>query len=904
MVWWAEIQQDRTAQVFMAVSNHRENSDRKTLYVVDGSNYLYRAFYAIRELSNSRGLPTNAVYGFTNMLLKLLRERRPDYLVITFDLKGPTFRHEAYEQYKATRKATPDALVAQIPYIKEIIRGFNIPILEQQGTEADDLIGTLACRYAGEGMEVVIVSGDKDMMQLMTPEIIMIDTMTDRTYDVAAVRARFGVDPEKVPDILGLMGDQSDNIPGIPGIGPKGAQRLIEEHGSIDEIIRNTERLRNPKLRESVRTYGDQALLSRDLARIRTDVPLDLDLEEARLREPDREALARIFRELEFSSLLREFSPEENFGETSYPLLETPESVAAFLSPLKAGGRLVLEMILSGSEPMRAEPVGLALGPAPGEAGYVPLNTASLLPALSPFLADPNITLVGHDLKPVLIVLSRCGLEVAGPAVDTMVAAYILNPARRGLELSEVVQDHLHRQVEPLRKLSGNGAQAQPLPSLPPERLRDFACRRVEAIGELASVLGEKMEEAGLRTLFDSVEMPLVAVLAAMEERGVLLDLKLLQEMSQELDHLLSLSEGKIYDLAGEQFNISSPKQLQAILFDKLHLPRGKKTKGGYSTDVEVLSVLALTHELPAEILAYRSMAKLKSTYVDALPALINPRTGRIHTSYNQTVAATGRLSSSNPNLQNIPIRTLEGKRIRQAFIAQPGWLLVAADYSQIELRVLAHLSEDPVLIDAFNAGEDIHSRTAADVFGVFPEMINAEMRRQAKVINFGVLYGMSAFGLSRELGIPQKQAQAYIDGYFKKYSGVKAYLDGILSQARERGYVTTLLARRRYLPEINSGNQAVRQLAERMAINAPIQGTAADLIKMAMLRIASLLKERGLKSAMTMQVHDELVFEAPREEKEALMNLVRQEMEGVVQLKIPLKVEIAAGQNWDETHG
>ncbi|OPY15395.1 MAG: DNA polymerase I [Syntrophus sp. PtaB.Bin075] len=900
----------------MSTGDNTENSEKSTIYLVDGSNYLYRAFYAIRELSNSRGLPTNAVYGFTNMLIKLLRERKPEYIAITFDLKGPTFRHETYAQYKATRKATPEALIPQIPYIKDIIRGFSIPILEQQGTEADDIIGTLACRFAGEGLKVVIVSGDKDMLQLLSPDVIMIDTMNDRTYDVAAVRERFGVDPEKVPEILGLTGDMSDNIPGIPGIGPKGALRLIEEYGSIEEILRNVERLRNPKLRDSVRVYGEQALLSRDLARIRTGIPLTFDLEEARLQEPDREVLTRLFRELEFSSLLQEFSVVEDCGDNSHTLLRTPEAVAAFMEPLKEGGFLVLEMVISSSEPMRAELIGVALGLDSGNAGYIPLEPGAaeksasslseeqVFPVLFPFLADKKIALVGHDLKTVLIVLSQKGVKVQNPLLDTMVAAYILNPARRGYELSEIVQDYLHRQVEPLRKkLVGGSSPKQSPASFPPERLRDFACRRVEAIGELASTLIEKMEETGLRELFDSVEMPLVAVLAAMEEKGVLLDLHLLKEMSQELGHLLSLSEAKIYALAGERFNIASPKQLQTILFEKLNLPKGKKTKGGYSTDVEVLSNLALNHELPAEILAYRSMAKLKSTYIDALPSLINIRTGRIHTSYNQTVAATGRLSSSNPNLQNIPIRTLEGKRIRQAFIAPPGWAIVSADYSQIELRVLAHLSEDPVLINAFAAGEDIHSRTAADVFGVFPEMINAEMRRQAKVINFGVLYGMSAFGLSRELGIPQKQAQAYIDGYFKKYESVKTYLDGILQQARERGYVTTLLNRRRYLPEINSVNPAVRQLAERMAINAPIQGTAADLIKMAMLRIADLIREKGMKSAMTMQVHDELVFEVPQEEKIALMNLVRQEMEGVVELKVPLKVDIASGRNWDEAH-
>ncbi len=902
----------RNGRGLMPTGDNTENRMNNAIYLIDGSNYLYRSFYAIRELSNSRGFPTNAIYGFTNMLIKLLRERVPEYVIVTFDLKGPTFRHEAYEQYKATRKATPDSLVVQIPYVKEMIRGFSIPILEQQGVEADDLIGTLACRFAGEGRRVVIISGDKDMMQLISPEVIMIDTMTDRTYDESAVRERFGVEPGKVPEILGLMGDVSDNIPGVPGIGPKGARRLIEAYGSIEEVIRNVDRLHNAKLRESIRTYADQALLSRDLACIHTDVPLTFDLEEARLREPELDVLTRLFREMEFSSLLKEFSAKKDAGEESCTVLRTPEALAAFLAPLKKGSKMALEMVLSHSEPMRAELIGLALGRATGETGYIPLavsreefpelEEAKVWSLLSPYLSDPAMTLAGHDLKTILIVLSRKGLEVKGALLDTMVAAYILNPARRSFDLSEVVQDHLQRQVDFLPKLTGSASQMQSLDSLPPERLGASACRRVEAILDLADLLVEKLDEAGMRELFDSVEMPLVPVLAAMEEKGVLLDLELLKEMSLELDSLLALSEGKIYALAGERFNIASPKQMQTILFDKLGLPKGKKTKGGYSTDVEVLSNLALNHELPAEILSYRSMAKLKSTYIDALPSLINPATGRIHTSYNQAVAATGRLSSSNPNLQNIPVRTLEGKRIRQAFIAPPDEYIVSADYSQIELRVLAHLSEDPVLIDAFIAGEDIHSRTAAEVFGVFPEMINAEMRRQAKVINFGVLYGMSAFGLSRELGISQKQAQAYIDGYFARYKGVRDYLDGVLDFARQQGYVATLLNRRRYLPEINSGNPAVRQLAERMAINAPIQGTAADLIKMAMLRIAASLRERGMKSAMTMQVHDELVFEAPREEKDPLMDLVRQEMEGVLSLKVPLKVDITVGRNWDES--
>jgi DNA polymerase-1 len=526
------------------------------------------------------------------------------------------------------------------------------------------------------------------------------------------------------------------------------------------------------------------------------------------------------------------------------------------------------------------------------------------LPVLNKILADGRIKKHGHDVKNMIIALAGRGMALVNPGCDTMVAAYVLNPAKHNVNLAEVARDYLRIQIVDARNLIGTGAKSIPFSAVPLDQLMDYACRRADAVMALSVVFGEKMAAEGLAGLFDEVEMPLAAVLAAMEQQGVLLDLKLLAGMSQELEQWMALSEEKIYGLAGETFNINSPKQLQVILFDKMRLPRGRKTKEGYSTDVDVLTHLAASHELPAEILAYRSLAKLKSTYIDALPALVNGRTGRIHTSYNQTVAATGRLSSSNPNLQNIPIRTPEGKRIRQAFIAPEGWEIVSADYSQIELRVLAHLSGDKTLVAAFESGEDIHSRTASDLFGVFPAMVNAEMRRQAKVINFGVLYGMSAFGLARELGINQKLAQIYIDEYFKKYAGVKTYLDGILEAARRDGYVTTLFSRRRYLPELNNANAVVRQFAERMAINTPIQGTAADLIKIAMISIAGKLKARRLAAVMIMQVHDELVFEVPAAEKDAVMELVIREMEGVATLRVPLKVDCASGKNWDEAHG
>ena len=890
-----------------------EQKRRSKLVLVDGSNYLFRAFYAIRELSNSKGFPTNAIYGFTTMLMKLLHDQEPDYIAVAFDVKAPTFRHDAYDGYKATRRAVPDTLIPQIPYVKEIVRGFSIPVLELPGYEADDVIGTLACRYAGEAMQVVIVSGDKDLMQLVSPDIVMTDTMKDKTYDISAVKERFGVGPEKVVEVLGLMGDTSDNIPGVPGIGPKGALRLIEQFGGIEQILAHPEQIHNARVREAILANAEQARMSRELARIRTDTEIPFDLEACRRREPNTEILTPLFREFEFSSLLqglKSSGEEDRNGDCR--IVRTREELGALAARLAGSGGFAVEPLLSSPEAMRACLVGLAVSVAPEEGCYIPLahdndpdqlSCGALLEALGPCLADPAVAKHGQDLKTTFIALSRCGAVLRGLGCDTLVASYLLNPARHSFELADTVLDHLGRRIPSAKEVVGSGAKAVPFAALAAEKASDYAGRRAAAVMALVPVLTGKIAAAGMKELLEGMEMPLLEVLAAMEQKGVLLNLDLLRAMSLEIEQLLALSEEKIHRLAGEKFNINSPKQLQVILFEKLGLPKGRKTKEGYSTDVEVLSYLAQNHELPAEILAYRGMVKLKSTYIDALPQLVHPQTGRIHTSYNQTVTATGRLSSSNPNLQNIPIRTLEGKRIRQAFIAAPGWLILSADYSQIELRVLAHLSGDPALIEAFAAGEDIHSRTASDIFGVFPEMVNADMRRQAKVINFGVLYGMSAFGLAKELGISQKLAQAYIDGYFQRYAKVREYLDGLLAQARQEGYVTTLFKRRRYLPEILSPQPAIRQFAERTAINAPIQGTAADLIKVAMVRIFRRLAGEGLAAAMIMQVHDELVFEVPLAERERVNALVREEMEGVLKLAVPLRVEIGAGRNWDEAH-
>jgi DNA polymerase-1 len=881
-----------------------EKNQIPLLALVDGSNYLYRAFYAIPALTNSKGFPTNAIYGFTNMLLKLLRDIRPDYIVVAFDVKGPTTRHEEFTDYKATRKPMPDDLSPQIPFIKDIIRGFSIPVIEKQGTEADDIIGVLSEQARSKSWRTVIVSGDKDLMQLINENVTMVDTMKDKTYDIAAVKERFGVAPDKVVEILGLMGDTSDNIPGVPGVGPKTAQRLIEEYGSLETVIENADNLRNVKLRESFKKYAEQARLSRQLALIRKDVEIDFDLKDAARKEPDKELLAKLFSEFEFTALMNEIKKGNPAAAKECTIIVNEQGLSELINELQQHKNFACEFIRTTNQPTNLLGIALALK---DDSFYLPLahqnlkeqlNRKQVLSALAPLFTNDRIKKYLHDLKTTLV--SQADLNVQN-ADDTALMAYLLNPAKHSYELAEVAWEYLHEQLQSAQEIAGG--KNNRLAEADIDKIAAHGAGRAAAIFNLEQILAGKLKEIQADELYTKVEMPLLQVLANMEKKGVLIDTKILTQMSEELGQLLSLSEEKIYKLSGEKFNINSPKQLQVILFEKLKLPTGRKTKEGYSTDVEVLSYLAQSHELPAEILAYRSMAKLKSTYVDALPALIDAQTGRIHTSYNQTATATGRLSSSNPNLHNIPIRRLEGKRIRQAFIAAPGCELISADYSQIELRVLAHLSEDKTLIEAFKADEDIHARTASDVFGVFPEMVNADMRRQAKVINFGILYGMSAFGLAKELGVTQKTAQAYIDGYFNRYNKVRAYLDAVLETAKSDGYICTLLNRRRYLPELKSKIPSVRQFAERMAINTPIQGTAADLIKVAMVNIEHLLQEKNFEARLIMQVHDELVLEAPVKEKEKVMALVKTEMEEVINLKVPLKVEIAAGYNWDEAH-
>jgi len=878
--------------------------DRPRLFLIDGSSYIFRAFYAIGHLSNSKGLPTNAIFGFTRMLLKVLKDHKPDYLVVTFDLKAPTFRSEVYKDYKANRPAMPEGLALQIPYIKRITEGYRMATLEMEGYEADDLIGTVAKGVESEA-DVVVITGDKDILQLVSDRIEVFDTMKEKRFGVEEVIQRFGVHPAQVVEVMGLAGDSIDNIPGVPGIGEKTAIQLIKTFGSIENLLNHLDQIPQKKLKENLETYKEQARLSRQLATIHTDVPIT---------HPDVKSLREIFKELEFNKLLKDLPEEKGPNGNDYRLITDQNAFLALLEDLRKAKPFAIDLETTSPFPMWADLVGISLSCAPHQAFYIPLAhrhreaTVQLplpwvLGHLKPILEDREVKKVGQNIKYEWIVLKRQDIHLRGILCDTMIASYLLNPTKHNHNLGEIAREYLDRNVTDYKEVVGTGAKEVTFDQIELGRARDYSCEDADVSLQLSQVLLPKLEEGGFRDLFEQVELPLAIVLAKMEMNGVKIDMDLLMEFSKEVEAQLQQKTDRIYTLAGEVFNINSSQQLGKILFDKLRLPVIKKTKTGYSTDVEVLNKLSLQHDLPLEILGYRNLNKLKSTYIDALPRLIHPDTGRVHTSYNQTVTATGRLSSSDPNLQNIPIRAEEGSRIRQAFIPEKGWAIVSADYSQIELRILAHLSRDKTLMEAFQKDEDIHARTASEIFGVPIEKVTPPMRREAKVINFGIIYGMSAYGLSQQLGSDPKVAQVYIDEYFKKYTGVQTYIERGLEEAREKGYVTTLLHRRRYLPDIHSPTAAIRQATERMAINTPLQGTAADIIKVAMIRIQNRIEELGLSAKMIMQVHDELVFEVPEEELQKAVPLIQNEMETVMDLSVPLNVSIHAGKNWAEVH-
>ena len=887
---------------------------RPTLFLIDGNSYIYRAFFAISHLSNSSGVPTNAVYGFTTMLLKIINDYKPDNLAIAFDTPAPTFRHEVYQEYKANRPEMPDSLIPQIPYIKSVVEGFNIPILEKEGFEADDIIGTIAKAWDNKGMEIVIVSGDKDLLQLVSTHITVLDTMKDKRFDPKGVIDRLGVEPEKATDLLGLMGDSSDNVPGVPGIGKKTAVKLIVEYGDINNLLKNLEKISQKKVKENLSKYRDQALLSKQLVTLDTKVPLEYEIDDFKTSDPDREKLKEIFKQLEFTKFLKDLTPAQVPPRESYHLITSKKEFEEMLINLRNTKECALTLTTASPGLMRTKPAGIALSYNADQAFYIPLtdekveeekrlNTDWVFTQLKPLLEDESVKKFGHNSKHALIIFKHYGIELKGIACDIMVASYLFNPSKHSHSMEDIALDLFDQKITSYKDLVGGGKKQLPFDQVEIEHAMNYACERSSLILRVTKLLLPRLSQEGFDQLFYQVELPLLSVLAIMEMNGVKIDTEGLKTISKEFEGSLSTSREKIYQMAGEEFNINSPQQLGKILFEKLKLPGAKKTKTGYSTDIGVLTKLSATHPLPAEVLGYRSINKLKSTYVDALPGLVNPDTGRIHTSYNQAVTATGRLSSSDPNLQNIPIRSVDGRRIREAFIAEAGYRILSADYSQIELRILAHLSQDQRLIEAFKQKEDIHTRTAAEIFGLLPGLVTEQMRREAKVINFGIVYGMSSYGLAKELGISPKAAGAFIDNYFKKYQGVNAYIDSALNEAKKKGYVTTLMKRRRFLPEINSKNMAVRQFSERTAINTPIQGTASDLIKVAMVAIAKRITQENLMTKMIMQVHDELVFEVPEKELEAVQQLVKEEMENVVELTVPLEVEIHWGKNWNEAH-
>jgi DNA polymerase-1 len=898
-----------------------------TVAIVDAYSLLYRAFFALPPLTNKAGEVTNAVYGFTMMLMKLLDDERPDYLVVAFDMPAATFRHEAFEEYKAHRKPMPDEMRPQVPMTREVLEAMRVPMIGIPGFEADDVIGTLACRAAGEGWDALIVTADKDALQLVNDRVHVLANkkgITETiTYDRQAVIDRFGVAPEQIPDMKALTGDSSDNIPGVPGIGEKTAAKLLQRFGTLENLLDHVDEVEG-KVGATLATYTEQARASKHLATIETQVPLDEDFtwEGCRVGQWDQARLLELFRHLDFRTLISRLETQPaaasapTAAATEAPAatrtVEAPAEIAALVAGIRERGACAVIPVGEGADPLRGRLAGVAISAGPELTVYVPLlgkppaqpslfeeELPSLEPAhdrlqaLAPLFTDPEVRKHGHDLKALILWLRAAGITLRGVGFDTLIAAYLIDPAAPH-KPGDLALDHLHAHVETpdLVKLWQAGGI---------EALAEAAGTVVGLVRRLEAPLRETLAALDLMPLYRDIEMPLVPLLADMQALGVAVDRAKLEDLSAELGKAIREIEGDIYALAGETFTINSPKQLQVILFEKMHLPRGRKTKTGYSTDAETLRGLAEEHEIVRKILRYRELTKLKSTYVDALPQLINPRTGRVHTHFNQAVTATGRLSSSDPNLQNIPIRSPEGREIRGAFVpGEAGWRLLAADYSQIELRVLAHITRDPSLIEVFRRGEDLHTATAVRVFGVEPDAVTREMRRMAKIVNFSIPYGTTAFGLAGQIGCSREMAQELMDTYLARFPGVAEYMREIVATARRDGFVTTLCGRRRPLPDLHAPNPNIRQAAERTAINTPIQGSAADIMKLAMLHLAEALAQRpDLAARLLLQVHDEMVLETPADQVDPLAEVVRAAMQGAYPLIVPMNVEVKIGPNW-----
>ncbi len=899
------------------------DKEKQLLLLFDGNALIHRAFHAIPPLTVSKtGEMVNAIQGFASTLLKVLNEIKPTHWAIAFDTPAPTFRHEKFEEYKAQRPKAPEELVSQIKRVHQLVDAFNIPAFEIDGYEADDVLGTLSCQASQQNVDTLIVTGDNDMLQVVSPSTKVMSprrSFSDTViYDETGVEEKYGISPDQLADFKALTGDPSDNIPGIPGIGDKTAVKLLRQFNSLEGIYKHIDEVTPEKLQALLHDHKDRALQNKELATIVTDVPITFNLDTCQVSTYDRQQVVELFRELGFAQLLTRL-PEEIEGtppapptkpipKKDYHIIDTEQALDRLITQLSAAKEFAVDLETSSTEVMACEIVGISLSSTPGEAYYIPvghlgLSQISQLPLpqviarLKPVLEDNKIPKIAQNGKFDMTVLAEHGIKLENLSFDTMIAAYLLG--EKSIGLKALAFNKLGVEMTPITDLIGKGAKQLSMAMAPIEEVADYACADADMTLRLKSVLDTELQEERLWQLFSEVEMPLVPVLVAMERNGVAIDVELLRDMSHSLGKEMLRLEAEVYNSLGYRFNLNSSQQLSKILYEELMLPKPRKTKSGYSTDATALEELKGTHPIIEFVLQYRQLAKLKSTYTDSFPALVNPKTGKLHTSFNQTGTTTGRLSSSEPNMQNIPIRTELGGKIRQAIIAEQGWQLLSADYSQIDLRALAHISQDPELIATFFRDDDVHTATASLVFNVSPDKVTSEMRRVAKTVNFGVIYGMSDYGLEQATSFNREEAAQFISAYFEKYPKVKEYIEATKNQAREQGYVQTVLGRRRYIPEINSPNRQIREAAERMAINMPVQGTSADIIKIAMVNLHREMEKQNLRSKMTLQVHDELLFEIAPEETEQMKELVSQIMPQALKLSVPLKIDIKLGKNW-----
>ncbi len=879
-----------------------------SFYILDGNSLIYRAFFAIRSLRNREGFPTNAIYGFISMLNKLIKEKNPNYIGVTFDVSKKTFRTDIYREYKAQRKPMPNELAAQIPYIKEYLNLMNIKVIELENYEADDVMGTIAQKLKQKGLKVILVTGDKDLFQLVDEKVFIYNPSKDIFFDRDKVKEIFGVYPEQVVDLLALEGDKSDNIPGVPGIGEITAKKLLKEFGTIDNLINNIDKIEKKSIAEKIKNNLDKLELSRKLVPIKKELPLNIKLDDFKFNPPEPEILYEFYKKFNFKSFMKD-NKKTKVIKQEYKTVLKKKDFLMLVEKIKETKEFVFDTETTSSSPIQAELLGISVCIEKGTAYYIPIKHDNLKSEISqqdiqtflkPLFEDENIKKSGHNIKYDIIVLNNVGIRVKGIEWDTMILSYLLEPNRRSHKLDDLSEDYLGYKMISYKELAGTGKKEITLDKVPLNKVAFYSCEDSDITFRLKNILSKNIKETGLSELYKTIELPLIGVLVHLEESGIKLDIFKLKQLSEFLRKEIEELKRKIYKEAGVIFNLNSHQQLGEILFNKLKLPVVKKTKKSkvYSTSVEVLEELRYIHPIADNMLKYRQLSKLKSTYVDTLPSLVYPKTGRIHTSYNQTVAATGRLSSSDPNLQNIPIKTDIGKKIREAFVPEKGNWFLSADYSQVELRVLAHLAQDKTLTEAFKKGMDIHSYTAEQLFSEL-DIPFEEKRRRAKIINFSIIYGKTAYTLSKELGVDRKEAQKFIDNYFKRYGNIKEFIDLSIAEAEHYGYVKTIFGRKRAIPEIKSNNSNIRAHGERMAINTKVQGSAADLMKKAMIDVYHKIRSLNLKTKIILQVHDELVFEVPEDEKDTVYKLVKEKMENVYKLSVPLIVDMKWGLNW-----